>query len=170
MTSFERVRFYATKLPQEKEHIQVQNYYIYIYIYFIFICIFFFFFDDTTQVDVPESWPSDGCVEFDGVSFQYRPDLPLVLRDVSFSVEKGEKIGVCGRTGAGKSSLSFVLFRLVELDRVCLFLSLFLFFIFIVVLNIAYNFVLFIFNIKFILFSHLLFLLLLLLSIVITAC
>jgi ABC-type multidrug transport system fused ATPase/permease subunit len=42
----------------------------------------------------------------------------LVLKDVSFKIRKGEKIGVCGRTGAGKSSLLFALFRLIELDEV----------------------------------------------------
>jgi ABC-type multidrug transport system fused ATPase/permease subunit len=45
----------------------------------------------------------------------YRPDLPEVLRGVSCTIRPGEKIGVCGRTGAGKSSLMVALFRLVEL-------------------------------------------------------
>jgi ABC-type bacteriocin/lantibiotic exporter with double-glycine peptidase domain len=60
------------------------NTHIFLFIYFYL----YIFFGDTTQVDVPESWPWDGCVEFDGVSFQYHPDLPLVLRDVWFSIKK----------------------------------------------------------------------------------
>jgi ABC-type multidrug transport system fused ATPase/permease subunit len=48
----------------------------------------------------------------------YRPGLDPVLRGISFSVKAGEKIGVCGRTGAGKSSLMVALFRIVEIDAV----------------------------------------------------
>lgn len=46
-----------------------------------------------------------------------RPELPLVLKGVSFTARPGERIGVCGRTGSGKSSLSQALFRLRELDQ-----------------------------------------------------
>ncbi|KAE8965888.1 hypothetical protein PF011_g28129 [Phytophthora fragariae] len=46
---------------------------------------------------------------------RYRDDLPLVLKGVSFSVASGEKVGICGRTGSGKSSLMSVLFRVVEI-------------------------------------------------------
>jgi ABC-type multidrug transport system fused ATPase/permease subunit len=48
------------------------------------------------------------------VSVHYREGLPPVLRRLNFSIQHGEKIGICGRTGAGKSSLSLLLFRLVE--------------------------------------------------------
>ncbi|RHY25244.1 hypothetical protein DYB32_008436, partial [Aphanomyces invadans] len=53
--------------------------------------------------DVP-SWPATGQVVFDNVSFRYKPNDPLVLKNVSFNVQGGEKVGIVGRTGAGKSS------------------------------------------------------------------
>lgn len=61
-------------------------------------------------------WPSRGAIRFSRVCLRYSPDLPLVLKDVSFDVQPREKIGIVGRTGAGKSSLITVLFRLVELE------------------------------------------------------
>lgn len=51
------------------------------------------------------SWPSQGAIEFKNVDLAYREGLPDVLRDVSFQVKPGEKVGVVGRTGAGKTSL-----------------------------------------------------------------
>ncbi|KAJ0406074.1 hypothetical protein ATCC90586_005898 [Pythium insidiosum] len=61
------------------------------------------------------SWPSRGEVVFENVSFRYRQDSDLVLRGVSFRLTPGEKIGIVGRTGAGKSSLTMALFRINEL-------------------------------------------------------
>jgi ABC-type multidrug transport system fused ATPase/permease subunit len=61
-------------------------------------------------------WPETGSIEFRDVWMQYR-DNPPVLKGISFTVRKGERIGVCGRTGAGKSSVMTVLFRVVELTR-----------------------------------------------------
>ncbi|KAL5632055.1 hypothetical protein ACGC1H_000172 [Rhizoctonia solani] len=63
----------------------------------------------------PNTWPSHGAIEFRDLVMSYRPGLPPVLRGVSLSVRGGEKIGVVGRTGAGKSSLMTALFRIVEL-------------------------------------------------------
>ncbi|KAF9517313.1 hypothetical protein BS47DRAFT_1291272, partial [Hydnum rufescens UP504] len=65
---------------------------------------------------LPPSWPERGEVEFKDVVFSYRPGLPPVLQGISFLVQGGQKIGVVGRTGAGKSSLMTALFRLVELS------------------------------------------------------
>lgn len=62
----------------------------------------------------PKDWPTAGALEFRGYSTKYRPNLPLVLKQLSFSVKPGERIGVVGRTGAGKSSLTLALFRIIE--------------------------------------------------------
>ncbi|KAF9907006.1 hypothetical protein EC991_011401 [Linnemannia zychae] len=62
------------------------------------------------------SWPQQGRISFKDVSLRYRPELPLVLNKISFDIKAGHKIGVVGRTGAGKSSLIQALFLLVPLD------------------------------------------------------
>ena len=64
----------------------------------------------------PSAWPSKGAVVLSSVSFRYRPNLPLVLRSVDVAVAGGEKVGIVGRTGAGKTSLISTLLRLAELD------------------------------------------------------
>jgi len=69
----------------------------------------------TTPKDPPPSWPEHGAVSFKNAKLAYREGLPLVLKDVSFEVKPGEKVGIVGRTGAGKSSLLQALFRMVEL-------------------------------------------------------
>lgn len=63
-----------------------------------------------------EDWPQHGSIRFDYVNARYRKDLDLVLRDVNFEIKAGEKVGVCGRTGAGKSSLTMVLYRIIEVE------------------------------------------------------
>ncbi|KAI0795051.1 multidrug resistance-associated ABC transporter [Abortiporus biennis] len=70
--------------------------------------------DRTTKQDPPPSWPEHGSIEFKDVDMAYREGLPLVLKGVSFKVQAGEKVGVVGRTGAGKSSLLQALFRIVN--------------------------------------------------------
>ncbi|KAJ5700862.1 hypothetical protein N7536_003875 [Penicillium majusculum] len=64
--------------------------------------------------EVPTDWPSRGEVEVKGLSISYSPDLPLVLSDISISVGAGQRIGIVGRTGAGKSSLTLALLRLIN--------------------------------------------------------
>uniref|UniRef100_A0A1I8HV06 ABC-type glutathione-S-conjugate transporter n=1 Tax=Macrostomum lignano TaxID=282301 RepID=A0A1I8HV06_9PLAT len=59
-------------------------------------------------------WPDSGRVEFKNYSVRYRPGLDLVLRDICAAVQPGEKVGIVGRTGAGKSSLTLALFRILE--------------------------------------------------------
>ncbi|KAI8088846.1 multi drug resistance-associated protein MRP [Halteromyces radiatus] len=59
-------------------------------------------------------WPDKGQVIFQDFSTRYRPGLTLCLQDISFTINGGEKIGICGRTGGGKSSLTLSLFRILE--------------------------------------------------------
>ncbi|KAA6392071.1 MAG: putative ABC transporter C family member 3 [Streblomastix strix] len=120
MTSFDRIRFYSTKLPQEKSYSGYK--------------VKYGASKYAAEEDIPhslknnsneqkeiipiESWPQYGNVQFENISFRYRSGLPYVLNNVDFQFKGGEKIGVCGRTGAGKTSLLFALFRLIELDPV----------------------------------------------------
>ena len=65
----------------------------------------------------PEAnWPSQGTVELIGYSTRYRSDFDLVLKNITFRIAPGEKVGVVGRTGAGKSSLALALFRALEAE------------------------------------------------------
>ncbi|KAK6417948.1 Transporter of the ATP-binding cassette (ABC), partial [Oleoguttula sp. CCFEE 5521] len=71
---------------------------------------------------VPENrpaanWPSKGAVEFIGYSTRYRSDFDPVLKHITFRILSGEKVGVVGRTGAGKSSLALALFRALEAEE-----------------------------------------------------
>lgn len=63
------------------------------------------------------NWPTQGVVEFISYSTRYRPDFEPVLRNVTFRISPSEKIGVVGRTGAGKSSLALALFRALEAEE-----------------------------------------------------
>ncbi|KAK2756549.1 hypothetical protein FQN54_005442 [Arachnomyces sp. PD_36] len=71
---------------------------------------------------IPESrpepnWPAEGKLQFVDYSTRYRPDLDPVLKNVNFNVQPGEKVGIVGRTGAGKSSLALALFRGLEAEK-----------------------------------------------------
>lgn len=72
----------------------------------------------------PERWPQNGAVRFNGLSMKYAENSTCVLRDLTFSIEPKEKIGIVGRTGAGKSSIIQAMFRLainegaVEIDDI----------------------------------------------------
>merc|ERR1712176_543653 len=65
-------------------------------------------------------WPPNGQIIFDNVWMRYREGLEYVLKGLTFEVRAGEKVGVIGRTGAGKSSLFVTLLRLVELEPIVL--------------------------------------------------
>ncbi len=88
MNAVERLVFYATEVPQEPPAV-IAN-----------------------KRPTP-SWPENGSIEFQNVSMRYRPNLPLVLHDLNIAIPAGSKIGIVGRTGAGKSSLHQCLFRMV---------------------------------------------------------
>lgn len=69
--------------------------------------------------EIPENkpateWPQTGAIAFQDVSMKYRLGLPNVLHGISMSIRGGEKIGIVGRTGAGKSSITLALLRIVE--------------------------------------------------------
>lgn len=72
---------------------------------------------------LPCDWPNKGCIEFVDYSMRYRKDLHLILNGVNLKIEGGQKIGVVGRTGAGKSSLMMALFRIVEADHGSIFID-----------------------------------------------
>lgn len=69
---------------------------------------------DIPSKTLPKDWPEVGTVEFKNFEVRYREGLDLVLRGISFHVKGGEKVGIVGRTGAGKSSLTLSLFRIIE--------------------------------------------------------
>ncbi|KAL2168786.1 hypothetical protein VTG60DRAFT_6825 [Thermothelomyces hinnuleus] len=62
----------------------------------------------------PAAWPTEGRIEVNDLVVAYAPDLPPVLKGLNFTVNRNERIGVVGRTGAGKSSLTLALFRFLE--------------------------------------------------------
>lgn len=62
----------------------------------------------------PLKWPAEGEIKFDHYYTKYRPELDYVLKDINLKIDPREKIGIVGRTGAGKSSLTLALFRIIE--------------------------------------------------------
>lgn len=78
---------------------------------------------DTPQETDPEhpvkpsqDWPNRGAIDFKDITVSYTEKAGPILKDVSFSVEPGQMVALCGRTGSGKSSLVLVLFRLLDID------------------------------------------------------
>lgn len=90
MNAVERICSYAFNLPQEAAY-------------------------TVSETTPPPNWPTEGAIKFEDISLAYRPGLPLVLKDLNLEVGGGKKIGICGRTGAGKSSIMTALYRLSEL-------------------------------------------------------
>ena len=71
--------------------------------------------DNSNLLKDRPDWPEEGNIAFKDVSLRYRPNTEIVLNKLSFNVEKGQKIGVVGRTGAGKSTISLAISRVVEI-------------------------------------------------------
>lgn len=72
--------------------------------------------DDPKNVSVETSWPKEGQLSFENVCLRYRPGLPLALNGLTFSASPGQRVGICGRTGAGKSTIAAALFRLCNIE------------------------------------------------------
>ncbi|XP_037884216.1 multidrug resistance-associated protein 1 isoform X9 [Glossina fuscipes] len=69
---------------------------------------------EVETLKLPRNWPNEGRVVFENFKVRYREGLDLVLKGISFTINGGEKVGIVGRTGAGKSSLTLSLFRIIE--------------------------------------------------------
>ncbi|KAF2827753.1 hypothetical protein CC86DRAFT_289304 [Ophiobolus disseminans] len=76
-----------------------------------------------TGVSPKASWPASGDIEFRNLDVAYAPDMPLILKDVSFKVKHEERVAVVGRTGAGKSSLALALFRCLDIRAGCIIID-----------------------------------------------
>ncbi|XP_033744159.1 multidrug resistance-associated protein 5-like [Pecten maximus] len=71
---------------------------------------------ETETLQVDSKWPSQGRIVFSNVEMKYRTDMDPVLKNISFDILPRQKVGIVGRTGAGKSSLAAALFRLTDLS------------------------------------------------------
>ncbi|XP_029599267.1 multidrug resistance-associated protein 1-like [Salmo trutta] len=66
------------------------------------------------QSSLPPGWPTAGNIDIRGFGLRYREDQELAVRNITVAIPGGEKVGIVGRTGAGKSSLTLGLFRIIE--------------------------------------------------------
>jgi len=69
------------------------------------------------EQSVPDTWPAKGEIEFKDVYLRYRPNTDLALKGLNFKIKQGVKVGVVGRTGAGKSTLGLTLLRIMEIEK-----------------------------------------------------
>ncbi|KAL4874710.1 P-loop containing nucleoside triphosphate hydrolase protein [Aspergillus karnatakaensis] len=94
MAAVERVRFFTDTTPSE-ENSEMSGV--------------------VTDTQDRNKWHGEGRISFRNVSARYSPSAPLVLRDVSFDIQPGQRFAICGRTGSGKSTLLGALLRLINL-------------------------------------------------------
>ncbi|KAL6600247.1 hypothetical protein LY90DRAFT_660286 [Neocallimastix californiae] len=73
--------------------------------------------EEQKGLDAPKHWPQQGKIKINNLTMKYAPHLPLVLHNINLDIESSEKVGIVGRTGAGKSSIVMTLFRLVEPEK-----------------------------------------------------
>ncbi|CAD6196014.1 unnamed protein product [Caenorhabditis auriculariae] len=66
------------------------------------------------ETELPKDWPEKGEIQFENYAMRYREDLPKVLKNIDLKISGGEKIGIIGRTGSGKSSLTMALYRMIK--------------------------------------------------------
>lgn len=71
---------------------------------------------DDTSKRLPKFWPEEGSIEFIKMYLRYAPEDPYVLKDLNFKIMSNQKVGIVGRTGAGKSSLISALFRFTDIE------------------------------------------------------
>ncbi|XP_040914476.1 multidrug resistance-associated protein 1-like [Toxotes jaculatrix] len=72
---------------------------------------------------LPAAWPTTGTLRFEGYGLQYRKGLDWALKDISINIQNREKVGIVGRTGAGKSSLALAIFRIQEAAKGQIFID-----------------------------------------------
>jgi ABC-type multidrug transport system fused ATPase/permease subunit len=89
MTSVERLQFYCD-MPAEKNY-------------------------RGQPIELEETWPQSGDLEFKNVSIRYADHLPLILKNISFKIKSGSKVGLVGRTGSGKSTIIQSVYRFVDI-------------------------------------------------------
>jgi len=73
--------------------------------------------DSQEETKPSADWPQKGVIQFQNFYLKYRDDLDYALKDINFSIYAHEKVGIVGRTGAGKSSQSLGLFRMLEINE-----------------------------------------------------
>lgn len=73
--------------------------------------------DDLKKVDDPKIFPENHDIEFRNMTMRYRKSLEPVLKNITIHIKAGQKVGIIGRTGAGKSSILQAIFRLVEIEN-----------------------------------------------------